>query len=176
MYFHCQKQHNVINFITLLSSNEAWCEPATAGFVQASDGMCCWWVSKETCTVATWMSLASLSRTHLCLSVCLQARESSVPCRRMSLSHSVTFKLDSASLCPASLSFGPHMSFISICRNCETFTTTDCDRFHKLDFFFITVALGGKGKRQSSPSVDCEWHFHQRPFCHCEQSCDNVDF
>lgn len=52
------------------------------------------------------------------------------------------FKLDSISPCPPLLSFGPHTNFISICRNCETFTTMDCDRFHKLNF---TVALGEVG-------------------------------
>lgn len=74
------------------------------------------------------------------VNVCPWARENSLPSRRMSLSHSVIFKLDSISPCPPLLCFGPHMSFISICRNCETFTTMDCDRFHKLNF---TVALGG---------------------------------
>ena len=83
----------------------------------------------------------------------------------------VIFKLDSISLCPPLRSFGPHMSFISICRNCETFTTMDCDRFHKLNF---TVALGGK--KQCSPSVDCDCtrHFHEtQPFCNCLQFYDS---
>lgn len=48
------------------------------------------------------------------------------------------------------LNSGPHMRSISICRNCETFTTMNCDRFHKLSF---SVARGGS---QYSPSVDCE--------------------
>lgn len=97
--------------------------------------------------------------------VCPQAIENSLPSRRMSLSHSVIFKLGSISPCPPLLGFGPHMSFISICRNCETFTTMDCDRFHKLNF---TVAPG-VGKRQCSPSVDCDCtrHFHKRlPYRH----------
>lgn len=98
------------------------------------------------------------------VSICPQARENSLPSRRMSLSHTVSFlnwtRFLHARLCSV---FGPHMSFISICRNCETFTTMDCDRFHKLNF---TVAL--RGKRQCSPSVDCERtrHFHKKlPFC-----------
>lgn len=40
-----------------------------AGFIQASDGTCWGWVSKETDTIATWMSLASLSGSHLWTSV-----------------------------------------------------------------------------------------------------------
>lgn len=75
------------------------------------------------------------------VNVCPRARENSLASRRMRLSHSVIFKLDTISPCPPLLGFGPHMSFISICRNCETFTTMDCDRFHKLNF---TVALGGE--------------------------------
>lgn len=59
----------------------------------------------------------------------------------------VIFKLDSISPCPPLLGFGPHMTFISICRNCETFSTMDCDRIHKLSF---TVALGGGGGRGSA--------------------------
>lgn len=76
------------------------------------------------------------------VNVCQRSRENPRPSERISLSHSVIFKLDSISPCPPLLSFGPHMSFISICRNCETFTTMDCDRFHNLNF---TVALGGRG-------------------------------
>lgn len=47
----------------------------------------------------------------------------------------------SLAACPL-LVFGSHMSFISIFRDCETFATTECDRFHKLSF---TVAQGGRG-------------------------------
>ena len=39
------------------------------GFIQASDGTCGGGVSKETDTMATWMSLASLSGAHLWMSV-----------------------------------------------------------------------------------------------------------
>lgn len=70
---------------------------------------------------------------------CPQAREMA---HRQWVCYPVIFKLDSISPYPSLLGFGPHMSFISICRNRETFTTMDCDRFHNLSF---TVALGGRG-------------------------------
>lgn len=138
--------------------------PAMAGFIQASDGTC-WGVGLKGDGHNGDLNVTGIFEWRSFVNVCPWARENSLPSRRMSLSHSVIFKLDSISPCPPLLSFGPHMSFISICRNCETFTTMDCDRFHKPNF---TVALGGK--RQCSPSVDCDCtrHFHKRlPLCHC---------
>lgn len=109
-------------------------------FLQASDGTCWGCFSKETDTMATWMSLASLSSPHLWMSV--RGPEKTLCPLEGWVCHSVIFKLDSISPNPPLLNFGPHMRFISICRNCETFTTMDCDRFHKLNF---TVAFGGGG-------------------------------
>lgn len=118
-------------------------------FIQASEGTRHGRVSKETDTMATWMSLASLSGAHLWM---LSVGQRNGPRTTFTnepqwVCDTVIFKLDSISPCPPLLGFGPHMTFISICRNCETFSTMDCDRIHKLSF---TVALGGGGGRGSA--------------------------
>ena len=144
------------------------------------------WASQDRLYPRLWWNVSDLTGdghngdlnvtgTHLWTSV-LRPEENSLPSEWMGLSQSAIFKLDSISLHSPLLSFGPHMSFISVCRNCETFTTMDSDRFHELNF---TVALGGgRGGGQCSPSADCDCtrHFHKRPpSCHCWQSHANPD-
>lgn len=108
-----------------------------AGVIQACDGMCFGGATLRRDRHNGSLNVNGFFFTYVQVSVCRpEKRDLFVPHRIKKLLVSV-FKLDSIY---ARSNSGPHMSSISICRNCETFTTMDCDRFHKLSF---SVALGG---------------------------------
>lgn len=117
-------------------------------FIQASEGTRHGRVSKETDTMATWMSLASLSGAHLWM---LSVGQRNGPRTTFAMSHNEF-------VTPSFLNWIPFLP----AHPCSD-----------LDLTWLLLAFAGTargGERQCLPSVDydCTRHLHYRlPFCHC---------
>lgn len=122
---------NTVLTLLLNPSNKGHCLPAVAGLIPSRDGT--HWRARRT----QWRPEC---RWHLIYECCPWAlRQTSTMRHNEFVTLSFLNWTPFLSDCPL-LAFGPHMSFISIFRNRETFATTECDRFYRLSF---TVALGG---------------------------------